>query len=659
MPITLNPNSGTSGMDPGVLLNLEEYNYSYSYPHRLSLKPGSEQHRMLRDKIMERAHSAHITISSRFGRWKEMDKVLKAYVRPGDRFFSKRDSRHSLEGEKAQPKIVIPASYALMKTSQAYYAAAFLQKPIFRYEGVGPEDVLGAMLMQLVIDLQCHRYRAALPLLTAFRDDFAYGMGIVTPMWHVQMGTKTVLQEEGFINTFSEFISTGFGRVVEDYHPLFEGNRLMNINPYRFLPDPNVPVHQVQDGEFVGWVERSNRMKIMRAESTGDDFIFNGKYLKHIDGQSSIATDGGIGSALAGPVISNRNVHNVVDIVWMYVDLIPKEWKLGKSEYPEKWVFALAGDEVIIAAHPSNLDHGLFPVAVSASNTDGYSSAPTGKMEIFHDVQNLVDFLHTSHMVNVMKAINDMFVVDPSLINIHDLADPKPGKQIRMRKRAWGRGGLKEAIMQLQVNDVTQANIGDASNLIQMLMNFSGATDTLMGMVGRQGPRVSSAEIRGARSSGLNKFELDAQYMALQMLRPLGYMMASQTQQLMSQDVFVKIGKEAERRLRDEFGINTSQSRLGVSPLDLVVEYDLMEFDGRIPGAESVEDWIQLYQIMAQNPIVMQGLDHMRIFNHIARQMGVKSPEDFIQRTQVIPDEQIEPQISAGNLTPLGGDGLQ
>ena len=33
-----------------------------------------------------------------------------------------------------------------------------------------------------------------------------------------------------------------------------------------------------------------------------------------------------------------------------------------------------------------------------------------------------------------------MLVVDPYLVNINDLKDPQPGKLIRLRRPAWGRG---------------------------------------------------------------------------------------------------------------------------------------------------------------------------------------------------------------------------
>ena len=56
---------------------------------------------------------------------------------------------------------------------------------------------------------------------------------------------------------------------------------MKNIDPYSYLPDPNVPIHEVQQGEYVGWIEQTNYMKLIELEKNDSD-IFNVKYLKGI-----------------------------------------------------------------------------------------------------------------------------------------------------------------------------------------------------------------------------------------------------------------------------------------------------------------------------------------------------------------------------------------
>ena len=61
----------------------------------------------------------------------------------------------------------------------------------------------------------------------------------------------------------------------------------------------------------------------------------------------------------------------------------------------------------------------------------------------------------------------------------------------------------------------------------------------------------------------------------------------------------------------------------------LVIDYDVVPHDGSSPGGEPPDLWVQLYQIMSQNPIVSQQFDMVRVFKHVARQLGAKNVDDF------------------------------
>ena len=101
-----------------------------------------------------------------------------------------------------------------------------------------------------------------------------------------------------------------------------------------------------------------------------------------------------------------------------------------------------------------DLDHNMYPVSVCAPEFDGYTITPISSLEVIYGLQEILDFLFTSHVANVRKAINDMLIVDPYLINMADLAKPGPGKLIRTRRAVWGRG-VENAVKQLAVTDIT------------------------------------------------------------------------------------------------------------------------------------------------------------------------------------------------------------
>ena len=76
----------------------------------------------------------------------------------------------------------------------------------------------------------------------------------------------------------------------------------------------------------------------------------------------------------------------------------------------------------------------------------------------------------------------------------------KPGKIIRIRKRGWGLGGIKDnAIFQLDVKDVTQGNIQDASFLMEQAKSATSTMDQLGGGLAPRTSRISANEAQGVR----------------------------------------------------------------------------------------------------------------------------------------------------------------
>jgi hypothetical protein len=86
----------------------------------------------------------------------------------------------------------------------------------------------------------------------------------------------------------------------------------------------------------------------------------------------------------------------------------------------------------------------------------------------------------------------------------------------------------------------------------------------------------------------------------------------------------------------------------------MIVDYDITPHDGTIPGSEDVGTWVQLFQIMSQNPEVGQNFNVVKTFQHIAHQMGAKNLEKFVRQDsepiQVQPDEDVQEQVQRGNL---------
>jgi len=262
-----------------------------------------------------------------------------------------------------------------------------------------------------------------------------------------------------------------------------------------------------------------------------------------------------------------------------------------------------------------------------------------------------------SHVTNVRKAINDMFIVDPYLINIKDLEDPEPGKLIRLRRPAWGHG-VKDVVQQLQVNDITRANISDSAYITQWMDRISGADQSMSGSLRQGGPeRLTRSEFQGTRGSAVSRLQRIAMLIGYQFMQDVGTMFAVHTQQYMTKETVVKITGRYEEQLKNQFGQDATRAR--VSPLDMAISYDLLVRDGSVPGGNFSEAWLQLFQIIGTSPELTQQFDVTRIFMYIAQQLGAKNVEDFRRNVgqiqgQVLPDETVAREAEKGNLVPTG-----
>ena len=614
----------------------------YDYPFK-GLRPGDELHEHIVDQVLKYAKTARDEISTRFASWQEIDRVLNAYI-PLD----EEEERLQEEDPTKPVSIVFPYTYAIKETLLTYITTALLQDPIFQYEPVSPEDVIGAILLEKKVQLDCTKNKIPLALHVMVSDALTYGVGFVAPTWTQRWGVR---RGRSSTSTILDFVTSKFEKEGEGFDLLFEGNKLINIDPYKALPDPTVSIHNVQDGDFFGWVDTVSYYKLLEMERLEGDY-FNVKYLQQLEDKRSAIVSGEreIDSAL-----NDLTQRNQVDVIYMYVNLVPSEWGLGDGEYPEKWMFAVAADSVVIMAKPLNLKHGMFPVAACAPDFDGYSVTPLSRLETLYGLQTTVDFLFNSHIKNVRKAINDMLVVDPYLINVRDLKDPKPGKLIRTRRPAWGKG-VKDGVMQLVVNDITRSNIADTSWIVQWMNYVSGVDEAMMGALRKGGPeRLTGTEFQGTRAAALGRLKRMSDVISLQAMVDIGYFFAYHTQELMSNETYVRATGRWQDVLLKEYGSDFVK----VSPEDLDVDFDVVPREGNVPGQQSAQAWIQLLQVLLSNEEVYRTFDIVRIVKHIARELGAKDVEAFVRKTPIephlMPDEQVVREAEKGNLRPVGG----
>ena len=119
----------------------------YEYPEGLDLRPGSELHKFIKEEIMKRARESRNEMEKRFDSWNDIDKSLTAYVKLSDQ---EKEAKSKDKTKQTPMAIVFPYSYSVLETVLTYLVMAFMQDPILRYEGVSPEDTIGAILLEKI-----------------------------------------------------------------------------------------------------------------------------------------------------------------------------------------------------------------------------------------------------------------------------------------------------------------------------------------------------------------------------------------------------------------------------------------------------------------------------------------------------------------------------
>lgn len=608
----------------------------YAYPMGLDLQPDSQLHQKVLGKLLNRVRVAYEKMDSRRRSWREIDKTLTAYVR-----IDELERKVKEKDKRAPVSIVFPHSYSILETLTSFMDGLFLREPIFQYDGNSPEDTIGAILMTKVVEAHCKRFKVGLALHTAFKDSIAYGVGACFPLWKQKWGYRTR----------SSYGMDGQLEKTSEPALLFEGNSLENVDPYQLLLDPNYGIQSIQDAEFVGFVRRTNYYNLLPEDGKGA--VFNVRYLKGKDCTSRYWGSQRDQKAQT-TTVGDTSVLRPVDVVYLYINIIPKDWGLGDYEEPEKWLFAIAADKYIIQAQPLDLDHNMFPVAVCAPTFDGYSSAPLSRLELLGGMQELLDWLLNSHVANVRKTINDMIIYDPYMLNTADLTDPKPGKLVRARRAAWGKD-IRGSIQQLQINDVTRQHIADAQLTMGLMNQISGADDAMMGTLRQGGPeRLSAAEFSGTQSQALGRLQSLAMIVGQQLIQDVGYMFAMHTQQMMQEDVWVNTVGAWQDQLLAHYGPQIQNDRMRVTPQDLNIDFDIaVNPEGQ---GQATQFWIQMFDTIAKTPELYQLIDVGRVFRYVASQLGAKNVDNFLRapiQPVGAPTTDVMAQAQAGNMVPI------
>lgn len=620
----------------------------------LEIPHGTKKHDKIVEAIKARWRFSHNKMSEQYTKWAQMEDEFVAYVKPTETDIRKKNLRD--DGKPQYTTVHVPYAYAQALAAHTYWTTVFLARnPIFQLAGRHGETEQQVQAMEALMDYQTNIGGMIVPLYVWLLDPTKYGFGVVGTHWDLEIARITEISLEPM--TVMGYPIPGSERRVKKTREMkgYEGNRVYNVRPYDFFPDPRVPVGQFQKGEFCGRYVEAGLNHILRKQALGayyniealrktkpDDFMRN-LGSPRVEIPNASYQGGDAGSSSQGPNINNLDYYGLME---MTIELIPREWELGGSDYPEKWVFTLGNNSVLVSAQPLGANHNKFPFQVLEYETEGYGIFKRSMMETLKPMNDVLSWLFNTHFFNVRKILNDQFVIDPSRIVMKDALDPNPGKMMRLKPSAYGtKPG--DAIAQLQVVDVTQNHMRDATFIMDLMGRMVGVNDNIMGQV-NSGGRKSATEVRTSSSFGVNRLKTNSEYFSAQGFAPLAQMLLQNTQQRYSDDMMFRIAGSL---------MAEAKPYMNVTPDSIMGFYDFVPVDGTMPVDRFAQAalWRDLMQQMAMHPDIMMQYDVGRVFGYVAQLAGVKNLNQF--KIQVSPNERLAQLAQQGNLIKLGGSG--
>lgn len=637
----------------------------------LNIDPQSQRSKMILTAIRDRHEVSRKKMEQVHARWEKCEERFNAFIPEKDVDAERRQARDN-SGELTYRTIMLPYSYAQLMSAHTYWTTVFLgRSPVFQFEGRHGEAVMQTQAMEAVIDYQ-RQVGCWLPALYIWLLDVGkYGLGIIGNYWAEEDAyVSEIIREEEML---LDQIPTGrfSKRRVTRRIPGYRGSKLYNVRPYHWFPDPRVPLHRFQDGEFCGVYSEIGWNEILRREAAGEYTNIDAlKAGQQVDGQ--VSKTGGRQRTASGPQSADlpdpsedwldsmgerkNSSANFWGIYEYYIELVPKEWGLGESGFPEKWVFTTnANRSVLIGARPLGAIHNKFPFDVLEYEPEAYNLFNRSFMEVLQPVQDTMDWLINSHFYNVRKSLNDQFVADPSRVVMKDLDSDEPGLTIRLKPAAYGTD-VRQAVTQLAVQDVTRSHLTDMQTMNEFGQRITGVNDSIMGQLLTQSGRRTASEVRSSNTFSISRLKTISEWFSATGFAELSSKLVQNSQQYYEDSQKFRIVGDLVQEAGPEFVMVTPETIAGF--------YDFVPVDGSLPVDRFAQAnlWRALFADVSRVPQVMQRYDLAGIFAWVAKLAGLKNINQF--RVQVRPDEELNQEAQRGNIVqmpngPGGGTSLQ
>lgn len=611
----------------------------------LRVKYNTPQHNKIKNMIESRISMAKRMRTDQEDKWRKAEEIVGAYVHESEADAVRRNRKE--DGEPAYVTIQLPYSYALLMSAHTYQTSVFFGRdPVHQFSGRHGESEMQVQALEALVSYQTDVGQHMGPYYIWTYDSNKYGLGILGTYWCEEMVSIGQLiempQQDGSIGLFEAQMNI----------PGYMGNKVYNVSPFDFWHDPRVTTRQFQSGEFCFVMKRLTWNDVVKRTAQG--------YYTNIDELRKRATT--VLADSSSVSIKRPDWHTFklwsddtkndskatpagAFVYEFYVDLIPRDWGVGESTYPQKWCFTITEDlELVIGASPFGHLHAQFPFDLMESEVEGYSTYPRGIPQIIQPLQETMDWLINSHFYNVRAALNNQFIVDPSKVVLSDIESGEAGFVWRLRPEAFGQD-IDKIFKQIPVQDVTRTHFNDVQQMFSFGERALGINEQIMGVL-NTGGRKTATEVRTAAGFGVNRMKTVTEYQSAIAFAPHAQKLVQNSQQFYDGQMKFKIV--------GDLAIAAGQPFLQVTPDMISGFFSFVPVNGTLPVDRMAQAnlWKDMMgQLRGMPPQVAMGFDWTKIFEWVGSLAGLKNIRNF--RVQVVPDGSMGGQVQAGNVIPF------
>lgn len=627
---------------------------SLTYP----IKYGSPLHKTVVSKLSSYIKWADKAHKDMHEEWRQAEQTMMAYV-PEKAADRRRRSMRD-DGDPQVTTMIVPYSYAVTMSAHTYFSSVMLgREPVHQFMGRHGEGQDKVNAIEALLSYQTSFGGATIPYYSWLYDGGRYGFGFTRTIWEKEVRQVASIIDEEMPATTSDGMQDLFGdtptksmkRLIVEEVEVYEGNKVINCSPFDIMTDPRVPLQDFQKGEF--FIHRVNSLGwIHVVEKREQGYYMNVEEIKTQSGNTTRSSYEGDTSRPRpqdyqfdpDPSGSDDKMKRpgAVSLYEVYVKMIPSEWKLGTRTRPEMWCFTITQDlAIVIGATPCGYYHANFPFDLVKIDPDPYTLGARGFPKQLEGVQNTMDWLVNTHYYNIRAALQNLFIVDPTRVNLTDLEDPLPGGIIRVRLEAAGMD-VRTAVHQIPIQDVTQQHLRELPIMQGIGERIVGVNDGVMGSGGSD--RKTATEVRTTTGFSVNRLKTITEFMSQVGMGPHAQKMVQNSQQFYS--------GEKKFRIAGDMLIGGAKDLL-IDPAAIAGFYDFVHVDGAMPVDRMAEAKMiqELIMQLAAFPQMAMQYDMGRMLAYAMVRGGMKNIHQF--RIDVRPDAQIATELQGGNIVPF------